>query len=440
MIHFSLYIDKFYESEFESGLEVLSMICIEYPIIHMVAQTNESMEEEYDELDRFIVRVAHTNNGFNLSQFSELTGLSKAVFKYRAKELVRQKYIVLKEDEIIPVDKGIDFLNNPVFEREIIKTRSFLVDGVTHEPLRDFFYKEGSKHLVSDDERDSRGFKVFNPSLVHTPPNKNIVSKILGIQEQQRIEFCIPVGLKSITDYDFSLMTYPIVLVMSRDKSGKVIKKMIDGFRPKLNVDTLNIWQTRLVKEIQDCHIFVEETSVEGNPEKRYILKSSWGTPKTFNENAVLDISKSKLGFFIKRLYSIEQSIEEKIEISKSEVKLMIDRTFFECSGPDKRKLIEACLRQRDYIRQREYMGVWVIFFHVVIADDFVNSLTKLYVQLTGEIAISDLLQSYEYNYKLLRAGLIALENFDKLEELDTHLFLHSRENSQLNYLSINNE
>lgn len=439
MIHFFLNIDKYYESELDSGLETIAMICIEYPVIHMIAQTIETMEEEFDELDKFIVQVAYSNNGYHLNQFSELTGLNKGVFSYRGKELVKQKYITLEDEIIFPIEKGVEFLNNPTFEREIQKTRSFLVDGVTHEPLKGYFYKDGNQHFVTEEQKDFRGFKIFNPSLVYTPPNKDIIGKVLSIPEHQRLDYCIPVGLKSISDYDFSFMTYPIILVISKDKAGKISRKLIDGFSQRLNVDTLNAWQSRMEKEIQNCHIFGEEFQIDGRLDKIYILKSSWGTQKIVSENAALDVSKFNIDFFIKRQYNLSHSIVGKYEIGSDGIKLKVDRTFFEGSGTDKRKLIEACLRHRDYLRQRESMGVWLLFFEIIIADDFVSNLIKLSKLLNVETSANDLLREYNNNYKQLREGLVALDRFDKLEELDIELFLYSRNKISLSYLSIEN-
>jgi|GEM_PF-5291655 len=61
MIQFNLNIDLFYEYELKSGSSVKAIATIEYPIIHLIAKTIEVTEEEYDELDRFIVQTAHCN-------------------------------------------------------------------------------------------------------------------------------------------------------------------------------------------------------------------------------------------------------------------------------------------------------------------------------------------------------------------------------------------
>ena len=105
MIHFNLNIERLYEAELKNDSEVKAIACIEYPVIHIIAKTLESMEEDYDGLDRFIVQTAYRHLGVSLNQFSELTGLNPGVFRYRAEELVKQQYISFVDDIISPIEK-----------------------------------------------------------------------------------------------------------------------------------------------------------------------------------------------------------------------------------------------------------------------------------------------------------------------------------------------
>ncbi len=135
MIHFNLNIDLFYDFELMSGSEIKAISCIEYPVLHIIAKTIETVEEDYDELDKFIVRTALKCQGIRTEQLAELTGVNRNIFVYRAEELEKQQYIIFANDIIQIKDKGNKFVNDTTFERQIERTRSFLLDGSTHSEL-----------------------------------------------------------------------------------------------------------------------------------------------------------------------------------------------------------------------------------------------------------------------------------------------------------------
>lgn len=443
MIHFFLNIEKFYESELENGFEVQAVACIEYPIIHVIARTLETMEEEYDELDKFIVQTANKHDGFSIQQFSELTGLGEGVFSYRVKELVKQEYISFENEIIKPIAKGIEFLNNPFFEREIKKTRSFILDGVTHEPLRSYFYKEGKENLISEDERDSWGNKLFNPAIIHNPPTKSLAEFILKIPIDERIHYSIPTHLKEIKDYDFILMTYPLPIVLSKTKQGVVSKKLIDGFTRAANEENIAIWQNKLDNEIAKTEVIIEERNIEreGDKSKRIHFKSNWGNTRTAIDGRIFNITKDKLKYFIQKLFGLETINENNIFQNDNEIKIKIDKDVFETKGADKKKILEACVRGRDYYRQYEGIGIWLVFLNVSIADNYIQELVDLHKLLEEETSIVNLLSNYSNNFKVLRQNLIAIERLDDLEKLDIYLFLHSREtNFNQNYLTLQSD
>ncbi|WP_026750664.1 hypothetical protein [Sediminibacterium sp. C3] len=443
MIHFFLNIEKFYEAEFEKGFEVQAVACIEYPIIHVIARTLETMEEEYDELDKFIVQAANIHDGFSIQQFSELTGLSEGVFRYRAEELVKQEYISFQNQIIKPIAKGFDFLNKPYFEREIEKTRSFILDGVTHEPLKSYFYKEGKENLISEDERDSWGNKIFKPAIIHNPPTKNLTELILKIPIDERINYSIPTHLKEIKDYDFILMTYPLPIVLSKTKDGKTCKKLIDGFTKSENEENIAFWQKKLKDEIAKTEVIVDEKDIErdGVKSKTIRFKSNWGNTRSAIDGRIYNITKVNLIYFIQKLYGLATINENNIFLDENEIRIKVDKKFFESDGADKIKILEACVRGRDYYRQYQGIGIWLVFIKVVIADKYIHELIELRKLLEVEKSIVNLILHYKKNFKSLRQNLIAIERLDILEKLDIHLFLHSREtNFNQNYLTLQNE
>lgn len=443
MIHFNLNIDRFYETELKNDSEVKAIACIEYPVIHIIAKTLETMEEDYDGLDRFIVQTAYRHQGFSLYQFSELTGLNPGVFKFRAEELVKQQYISLVDGIISPIEKGMEFLNDPTFEREIQKTRSVLLDGYTHQPLKNYFYKDGKDYLISEEERDSWGNKVFNPSIIHNPPARDIAQQITAIPFDDRLQYNIPVGLKEIQDYHFILMTYPLPIVFSKNKDGKVCKRIIDGFVVSSNSEGIATWQKQLEDEIEKTEILIEEKSFDKNSQKakKVQFKSNWGNTRTSVGSRIFNITSGQLIYFIQKLYNIQSLDEANVSLSSNEIKIKVDKKFFETQGVDKKKLLESCLRKRDYFRQNAGTGVWLVFFEIVVADDFIQRLVDLHNLLLQEITIDELLVHHRGNYKPLRQDLISIERFDVLENLDIHLFLYAREtNFTQNYLKLTNE
>ncbi len=443
MIHFNLNIDLFYDFELKNNSELKAIACIEYPVLHIIAKTLESMEEEYDEIDKFIVETAYKHSGFTIHQFADLTGLNSAVFEFRAEELFKQNYITLNEDTIIPIEKGFEFLNNPAFEREIEKTRSFLLDGITHEPLKSYFYKDGKDNLISEDERDSYGNKLINPSIIHNPPSWNLQQLIVNLPLSDRSHYNIPVGLKAIKDYDFVLMTYPVSVVMSRSNTGVIKKRLVDMNGFYADEECVSNWQKALEEEIKKVEIIIEGKEVvtnEGSIKKTH-FKNNWSKTRTGDENRIFDITKEELKYFIQKLYNLRTIDNSNIIINNSEIIINIDQNTFNLEGADKKKLIESCLRGRDYYRQHVGTGVWLVFFKLIINDEFVQGLVDLYELLQKEISLLELLRHYGNDYKIIRKNLLAIEQYDKLEELDIYLFIHSREsNYNQNYLELKNE
>jgi hypothetical protein len=443
MIHFNLNIDLFYDYELRHNLELKAIACIEYPVLHIIAKTKETMEEEYDEIDRFIVLTSYKNEGFTIKHFADLTGLSSSVFEFRVKELIKQDYIVLNDEVISPKENGFEFLNNPSFEREIEKTRSFLLDGITHEPLKSYFYKDGKDNLLSEDERDSYGNKLFSPSIIHNPPSKNIQQLILDVPLEDRLHFNIPVGLKEIKDYDFVLMTYPVAIVLSKTDNGKPRKRLVDMNGFYADEDCVNNWQKALEQEVNKVEIIIEEKDIirKEASAKKTLFKNNWSKSRTADDSRIFNVTKDKLSYFIQKLYNLSSIPDNNIIVTDTEINISIDQRLFNSEGADKKKLIESCIRKRDYYRQYEGTGVWLVFFELTIADDYIKGLVELYEFLQKEILVTDLLKHYNNDYKIIRQSLIAIERFDKLEELDIYLFIHARETDfKQKYITLEND
>lgn len=116
-------------------------------------------------------------------------------------------------------------------------------------------------------------------------------------------------------------------------------------------------------------------------------------------------------------------------------------KCYFKLRRLIKKKIIDACIRKRDYLKQRPKSGVWLVFLEVVIGDEFVQGLIDLSILIQTKISIQELHTKYQADFKTLRKQLIAIERFDYLENLDISLFLHSREtNFKQNYLALKNE
>lgn len=443
MIQFNLNIDLFYEYELKAGSVVKAIAAIEYPVIHIIAKTVEITEEEYDELDRFIVETAHSFEGIQFDQFAALTGLSPDIFKYRAREMERQQYLSIRNEAIIPLGEGIKFIQDPTFKREVQKTRSFLIDGVTLNPLVGHFYKDGKEYLISSEDKDSFGNKIFNPAIIHNPPSKHLLTNIIEIAVDQRAHYNIPVGLKEILDFDFVLMTYPVGVVLSRTAEGITQKKLVDlnGFYS--NEANVSEWQKLLTDDLGKVEILIEDKQNHkdaGIVRKQF--RNNWGRFRTAEDGRIFSLTRDNLKHFITRNFGVEKLDERNLHVDGHSIELIADKVLFEIEGVDKKKLLEACVRGRDYFRQNPGSGVWLVFIKVTIGDRYVQSLIDLYKLLTEKkVSCSELLIEFDNDYILLRQSLIAIERFDELEELDTYLFLGTREsNFTRRYLSIENE
>jgi len=140
MIYFNLNIDLFFENEADANSYIKAITCIEYPILHIIAKTLENSEEEYDLIDRFILKAALINPINCIQTLAGLTGIKKELFEYRSNELEKQGLITYDgSGNINLLHDGIEYISNEHFPRYVHKTRSFLLDGITHEPLLRFF-------------------------------------------------------------------------------------------------------------------------------------------------------------------------------------------------------------------------------------------------------------------------------------------------------------
>lgn len=443
MIQFNLNIDLFYEFELAKDSEVKAIACIEYPILHIIAKTRETTEEDYDQLDRFIVDAAFKSNGINIVKLSDLTGINTSVFWYRAKELVKQGYIKVENEEIlIPNPLGLEFLNDLEFEREIIKTRSFLLDGVTHTPLKSYFYREGKENLISDDEKDKYGNKIFNPAIIPNPPDKNLKNKILEIPIDERANYNIPSGLKDITDFDFFIMTYPLTIVLSRTKDGRTKKRLLDCNGFYSDEECVENWQKEHEANIRKIEILIhDEKAKEGKKNTAILFQNNWAKPRTEISKRIFSADWSKVHSLISKQYDLSEISKSNLLFDDFSIQLKVDEKLFLTVKANKKKIIDACIRKRDYIRQNPRTGVWLVFIEVITGDEFVQGLIDLSISLQTKISIQELLTKYHDDFKTLRRQLIAIERFDYLENLDIYLFLHSREtNFNQNYLVLKNE
>lgn len=444
MIQFNLNIDLFYEFELKNDSELKAIVCIEYPIIHIIARTRETTEEEYDRLDRFIVEAARKAGGISIKQIADLSGIGSNVFLYRAKELEKQKYIIIEnQDKIVPEKLGIEFLNDPDFEREIMKTRSFLLDGVTHYPLPSYFYKDGKENLISDSEKDKRGIKIFNPAIIPNPPDRNLKNKILTIPIEERANFNIPAGLKDISDFDFYLMTYPLTIIFSRTNEGKTKKRLIDCNGFYADEECVSHWQKELETDIRKAEVLITEFEkvVDNKPSKIIQFQNNWGKPRTEISKRIFNVDWSRIHSVVSRHYDISELNKTNLVIDDFSIQLKVDEKLFHSKKLNKKKLIEACIRKRDYVKQNPRTGVWLVFLEVIIADEFIQNLIDVYKFLQSNISIYDLLDKYENKFNELRGLLILIERFDYLEELDIYLFLHSRETDyKQNYLLLTSD
>ena len=444
MIQFNLNIDLFYEFELKNDSEVKAIACIEYPVIHIIAKTRETTEEDYDHLDRFIVDTAIIANGISIENIADLTGINPSVFLYRAKELEKQKLVLIENGlKIIPESLGIDFLNDENFEREIIRTRSFLLDGVTHLPLLSYFYKEGKENLITDNEKDKRGIKVFNPAIIPNPPDKDLKAKILSIPVDERANYNIPPGLKDITDFDFYLMTYPLTITLSRTKEGGTRKRLIDCNEFYSNEECVSHWQKDLDADIRKTEVLVAEFEkhIDNKPTKAIQFQNNWGKPRTEISKRVFNTEWSKVHSLVAKQYDLSEISKANLIVNDFEVQLKVDEKLFQSKKLNKKKLIDACIRKRDYLRQNPRTGVWLVFLDIIIADDFVLRLISLYQLLQSNISIPGLLIKYENDYRELRKQLVLIDRFDYLEEIDIYLFLHSRETGfNQKYLLLRND
>lgn len=434
MIDFNLKLNILIENLSAVGKQIKAISCIEYPILHIIANTTEQTEEEYDTLDKFIIEAAYKYKAVSISILSALTDLHPRILLNRCKQLSKEKYInILDQDVIIPVDAGITRINDPVYERLIKKTRTFLLDGVTHNPLPAYFYRDGLEFLLSEEIKDAFGKKIINPCMVHTPPGPQLVDSILAIKQESRIDYHIPVGLKEFNDYDFKLMTFPVGIVFIEGENNEITKRLLNCNEPYADFATTEMWEVVLQKDLRQTCITWNSTSRTDHQEQRTFLTSGWGKHGSGNEQSVYDLSPLTVVALLKNHFKLSNIETNCLQITSKDLILTIDHTFFTQKQTYKRRLLEAALNKKEYIYFRPKRGVWFVTVNIIVNDPLIIDCVQLYQQIRNGIVFEDLLALYpEQEYPKLRKLLLTIEQFDYLEELDILLYMHTRKSKPL--------
>lgn len=445
MSRFNLNIDLFYQSELESGNELKAIATLEYPIIHLIARTEENTKDDYDHLDRFILETALKFNGFRSLDFENLTGLKKEIFNFRGNELVKQGYLTHIEDGLyILTTNGEKQAKEPKIERLVVKTRSFLVDGIDHQPIPKYFYTEGKPFLISEEQVDRRGNKKYSPSIIHTPPNNLTTHNIMEIDIADRSKYNLPTGLKRLFDYDFHLMTFPIGIAMFKRKNGEITKKVINCFEFYSEYEVLDTISKKIENEISHLEVDILEYDVEKEDKKskRTLFGNNWSKLRKESTNKIFNIDKSKLIKIIQREYYLDDGIFDPdwLTVSEDSINLTVTEKLLNISTNNKKRLLDSCVRGRDYIRQHPQTGVWLTFLNIRINDKYISELVEFYTTLNSEPSPAALVSRINNDIPKLRKMLIDIGRFDLLESVDIYLFMYTRESHAIKSVVIDDK
>lgn len=437
---FNLNRDLFYTACLDKGMEVWAIAAIEYPLIHIHATTLETADESYDQFDRYLItEVVRSGNG-DIRELASITGISEQVFRLRGKVMEERGYMRFSSERIlVHTEKAIEWMEAPLMERAIRRTRSFLLDGQDHQPLKAYFYKEGKDFMISEDRKDANGKKIFNPSLIHNPPSAGLKDRILSLDHDDRGNHNIPFALKDIIDYDFHLCTFPAAIVMGLGPDGQVIKELVNcnGFYSER--EAMAPWGKKIAAEINNLTVQTLQIQKAEEGEKILSFRSSWGSNEPGESIIFCKPDLNHLSAIISRQYDINDISKDLISYTETSIELTVTKALFDLQGIKKKAILEGLVRRRDYLLQPPYMGVWLIFYKVTAGDEEMQRLTDLYAVIKTGLPMQQLLDRYLGDVKKLRMDLVLIGAFDYLERIDIDLFMYNRENkTELRYKKFN--
>lgn len=446
---FNLDIEKFFDELEERGQQLKGIFCIQYPIYCIHSNISDITPDPLDNLDKAIADFIISKSDFSPFQISSLMGTSKSLIENRIINMIRDGLIIKNDNFYNLTDKGIEVFKNKTLVREHKQSYDFYIDGLTLKPLPRIFYTYYNNKFISEYDSfyrtNTRGetytIKPFGPDLVHTPPNKEeIIEDIFSIDHSERDLYYIPTGLQSIDDISFTRLSFQLLIYVSSSENG-LVKELIDGFALYSLSENLSYYESvrknikSFEKNIQskidnlEFKINIPRQREDARGESKPIITTNWQEIDKYksSQSKCFSFSSDDLIKVVEQIFQINNVAPESIINEDCLIEMSINKNML-FSSPDRQKLINDLIRERDYKFGNLDNNVFLLYLYFRTTDNFVRSIIELKKRLNkyskNEINanwIENNCKEFSTNYRQL---FIAAGEYELLEFLDIEKYM----------------
>lgn len=448
MSEFSIDFNRFYEELKDQGEQLCGLFKLQYPLYCIHAEIIHTAPDPMEQLDDAIISFFRMNERFTAQQIAYIIGTSVAIITQRAEILIRDKLLACKDGIYTLTSLGEFGFNHKSMVRQHFQSYDFYIDGLTLQPLPKVFYTNYHSNLINENdiiirttvEGETKIIKPFGPDLVHTPPDKELIIKnIMAVPDTDRDAFFIPQGLQNINQLEFTKMSfYILVAVSTRDEIVK--KQLIDGYAHYSVLDNLSYYETlrkdvaifekKIKSKIEQLEFKINIPVFDPKREKKRsfaekpMLVSNWQEIDKYLDSRGIcyNFSLEDLCKLIAQSYEVGKVPEENVINNDTIIAVRINRQML-MSSPDKYKLINSLIRERDFVYGEGDTTVLILYLHYAIDDVFVENVVRL-KKLIDITTSKDINMSWINNLapelkQDLRVLLLAAGELDILEKID---------------------
>ena len=411
------------------GLRLRAIGVIKYPVYFIQATIRKYVDDDTYSLDYQILKIIDYFGVTDEKSINLILGVMEGVVRWRIDILEGSGYLMVSNDKIELTEDGAELVRKPDQRIEITVTDNFYVDGYTLKPLASEFYQKHKKYGAIHTFIKHGDFD-FEPDILHTPPGDTIIENIMSVPVDKRSAYSIPGGLIELIDFDPVRVIHPLGVVYASNDNGEITKRLIDCCDSCPTDDFLAEQKDLLQDRIDNLFIQPIKKIIKSKDDieqDKEIIKfgSSWDFQKSSENNVIFNIGKHNLKAIISNHINIEIIEAEDIQISDVSIKWKIDKKYFKNNIENKQLLIGYLSRERHYIFQHEFTGIWLVFIEFIPNDQFVKDLLKLLSIIENDKPNwNELINDFGLNY--LRELLISIGKYFDLESLDSYLFLSS--------------
>lgn len=448
MSQFSIDIEKFYDELSAMGRQLKGIFCLQYPVFCIHSEISDSTPDPLDNLDKVIVDFIKIKSDFTSFQIGSIIGTSKTLIDLRIEKLISDDLLSKDGNKHYLTEYGISVFETKTQVRLHKQSYDFFIDGITLKPLPRVFYNYYKSKLVSENytylytnqRGETKIARPFAPDIVHTPPEKNLISDLIcTIAPEEREEYGIPNGLQSIDDISFTKMSFHLLVSVSKSETS-LIKELIDGYAifslgEELSYyDTLRknaiFFEKQLEEKIQNLEfkLMLPFQKKDSKEKPTPYLTTNWPEIDRYKESnkscynfSIEDLnnflqSEPPFGFGIKEIEA-ENIINDgdNLEINIRENHLL--------KSSNRQKLLNDLIRKRDYkiFNNSLERNVFLFYIYYNTDDPIVKELIE-FIELIKEyqrFPFSRFIENHPKYTENIRPFLLFAGEFDLLEKFD---------------------